>query len=86
MHGPPESLLFKASIEKPESIIVPVEDLDFVPQAVTENKQMTREGIGLQHILNQYHQSIDRFSHIRGTGCEIDPGVRAKGDHSDWIT
>ena len=53
----------------------PVENLDLVPQAVTENKQMAREGIGLQYILNQYHQSIDRFSHIRGTRRKIDPGV-----------
>ena len=65
---PPESLLFKTPIEEPESIIVPVENFDFIPHSIAENKQMAREGIGFQNLINQYHESIDGFTHIRGTG------------------
>ena len=54
---------------------VPVEDLDLVPQAIAENKQMAREGIGLQYIGNQYHQPVDRLSHIRRPCRKIDTGI-----------
>jgi hypothetical protein len=37
---PPESLFFKTSVKQPESIVVPVKDLDLIAQPIAKNEQM----------------------------------------------
>ncbi len=52
---PPESLLFQSPIKEPETIVMPVEDFDFVTESIAENEKMAGEWIGFQNILYQYH-------------------------------
>jgi hypothetical protein len=72
---PPESLFLKASMEQPESIIMPVKNFDFVAQSIAEDKQMTGKGIGFQNILYHDHETVNGFPHIGRTAGQIHLGV-----------
>ena len=38
---------FQSAIVKPESVVLPVQDLQLIPIAIAENEEAIREGIGL---------------------------------------
>ena len=44
---PPETLFFESTIEEPESIIVPVENLDLVSSSIAKDEEMAGERIEL---------------------------------------
>jgi len=72
---PPESLAFQTAVKEPESVIVPVEDLDLVAQSIAEDKQVTGERVSLQHIHHQDGEPVNRFAHISHAGSKKYAGV-----------
>lgn len=63
--GPTKLSLFQTTVIQPEAVVIPVENLNFVPAPVAENKKRGREGVQREAHADQSRQSVDGFAHIR---------------------
>jgi hypothetical protein len=54
MGWPLEFSPFQSSVVKPKAIVLPMQDLQLISIAVTENKEAIREGIQLEPLLDQH--------------------------------
>lgn len=69
---PLESILFQSFMPEAESVAIPVKNLDDIPPSVAEREQMSGQRIKLKLIGHQDGQPVDRFTHISGTGSNVD--------------
>src|SRR5690606_899409 len=70
--GPLEAPLLKAAIIEPKPVVIPMQDLHFVPAAVTENKERRCKRIELERLAHQRHQPVNRLAHVRTAASQVD--------------
>lgn len=63
--GPTKFSLFQTTVIQPEAVMIPVENLNFVPAPVAKNKKRGRKGVQGEAPADQSRQSVDGFAHIR---------------------
>jgi hypothetical protein len=49
-----------------------MQDLSFVPTAVTENKEGRRKRIELERLADQRRQAVNRLAHVRTAASQVD--------------
>src|SRR5690606_11908146 len=70
--GPLEAPLLKAAIIETKPVVIPLQDLSFVPTAVTENKEGRRKRIELERLADQRRQAVNRLAHVRTAASQVD--------------
>ena len=80
--GPVEPALLQPPVIEPETVGLPVQDLEFVPPPVAENEQALGEGIKAEGFADHERQPVDGLAHIRGTGGKVDVDVGGITDHT----
>ena len=72
----PDKLAFlQAFGEQAQTISISPKNFDGVTPSATEDKQVTGEGIIIQHMLYLFSQSVEGFTHIGNAGNEPDTGT-----------
>ncbi|BBU82492.1 hypothetical protein EIMP300_38920 [Escherichia coli] len=61
--------------EQAQTISISPKNFDGVTPSATEDKQVTGEGIIIQHMLYLFSQSVEGFTHIGNAGNEPDTGT-----------
>ena len=75
-HRRPDKLAFlQAFGEQAQTISISPKNFNGVPPSATEDKQVTGEGIIIQHMLYLFSQSVEGFTHIGNAGNEPDTGT-----------
>src|SRR5690606_17508163 len=69
--GPLEAPLLKAAIIEPKPVVIPMQDLHFVPAADTENKERRRKRIELERLAHQRRQPVNRLAHVRTAASQV---------------
>ncbi len=69
---PPEPLLFKTTVEEPESIVVRAQAFDLVTPPIGEGVQPAIEGIMPQFLFQDRCQPMKAFTKIPGVAIEVD--------------
>jgi len=70
--GPLEASAFEAPIIKPEPVVVPGENFEFVVCAVAEDEEAAAKEVQLKAILHDCGKSIDGLAQIGASTGEID--------------
>ena len=70
-HGNAKSTGFKSLVPKSIAVPIPIENLESVGCAIDENEERTIEGILVERVLDDGSKTIERFSHIDGSGCNV---------------
>ena len=70
--GPNKPVPLQPLLPEAKTVAVPVEDLDHIPAAVAEGKQVPGEWIQRQVHLHQQAKTVDGLSHVGGTHREED--------------
>ena len=70
---PSQLPIFKALIEQPEPLAVPIKCFEAIPSAAAEEKDTSREGIEIEALLNYVSKRINSSSHV---------GLTANNEHS----
>jgi len=82
--------LFETFIPDGESVVVPVEDFQFITPSVEKDKEGWRERITLQTIPNDTEQAVERLAHVDGIAVEEDGNVRRQSQHgftsNEWTS
>lgn len=68
---PLKTSTFQSPIVDPETIVLPLQNLELVPPPITEREQTWRKWVQVEHFLNQCCQSIDRLAQVRISASEI---------------
>ena len=76
--GPNKPVPLQPLLPEAKTVAVPVKDLDHVPAAVAEGKQVPGERIQRQVHLHQQAKTVDGLSHVGGTHREEDLQVLRK--------
>ena len=72
----PDKLAFlQAFGEQAQTISISPKNFNGVTPSATEDKQVTGEGIIIQHMLYLFSQSVEGFTHIGNAGNEPDTGT-----------
>ena len=71
--GPNKPVPLQPLLPEAKTVAVPVEDLDHIPAAVAEGKQVPGERIQRQVHLHQQAKTVDGFSHVGGAHRKKDP-------------
>ncbi|CAM6606918.1 hypothetical protein ESCOCK349B_22200 [Escherichia coli] len=75
-HRRPDKLTFlKAFGEQAQAISISPQDFNRVSPSATEDKQVTGEGVIIQHMLYLLPQTVEGFTHISNAGNEPDMGT-----------
>ncbi len=80
--GPDKPVPLQPLLPETKTVAVPVEDLDHIPAAVAERKQMPGEWIQLHLHLDQQAQTVDGLAHVGCAHRKKDPQIQ--GQHH-WI-
>ena len=82
---PAETMLLKTLEPETPAIAVPIQNLERITLAVTEDEKVPGERIHLQDALDRHAQPVDPGPHIRDSRGEIDLG-RRHSQHRDSNT
>ncbi|ODQ12800.1 hypothetical protein BGK51_19910 [Shigella sp. FC569] len=75
-HRRPDKLTFlKAFGEQAQTISISPQDFNRVSPSAMEDKQVTGEGVIIQHMLYLLPQTVEGFTHISNAGNEPDTGT-----------
>lgn len=73
-----EFTLLEPTIMQPETVGVPVQDLELVAAPVAEDEPMCADRIKLQRLGHHQRQAIDRFPEVNMLGRQV--GLASRGD------
>ena len=68
---PPETAFLQPLIVEPESVLVPLQNLDLAFVFAAENKHGSAERIQLEVLFHQTRESVDLFPHVGCPACQI---------------
>ena len=68
---PAELAPFQAAIVKPETIMVPLENLEFIALPIAEDEQCRGKWIQSKTDLHHRREPVDRFSHVRSAARQV---------------
>ena len=71
LSGPFKACLLQTLLPQAKTITFPVKRFDFIPLAVTEQKQMFGKRIQFQCAFDQYAQARDSFSEIHNIPAHV---------------
>ncbi|AUO37141.1 hypothetical protein YDC107_5024 (plasmid) [Escherichia coli] len=74
-HRPDKLAFLQAFGEQAQTISISPKNFNGVTPSATEDKQVTGEGIIIQHMLYLFSQSVEGFTHIGNAGNEPDTGT-----------
>jgi len=80
--GPDKPVPLQALLPETKPVAVPVEDLDHIPAAVAERKQMPGEWIQLHLHLYPQAQTVDGLAHVGGAHRKENPQIHRQHHRS----
>jgi len=74
-YGNTKSTGFKSFVPKSVAVSIPIENLEPIGSAIDEYEERAVEGILVERVLDDSGKTVERFSHIDGSGRNVN-GVR----------
>lgn len=81
--GPMETLFLQAFVPEDKAVLLPAQDLDFIPGPVAEHEQRLHEWIKRHLLLDNRSQAIDGLAHIHPFPVQVDFGVMIRRPDHD---
>ncbi len=71
--GPLKGAPFQPAVMEPEPIVVPLEDLEFIPFAIAKREKTRRKRVQFELLFDQYSEPVDGLAQVGASTGEIDP-------------